>query len=75
MAKNKQYQKLQQRLNHEKATRRKMEKSLADLQRLKGHYEKKLGKTKTTTTEVEEWKDQKSENKIDIWRKNEIINW
>ena len=52
-----------------------MEKSLADMQRLKSQYEKKLGKTKTTTTEVEEWKDQKSENKIDIWRKNEIINW
>ena len=45
-----------------------MEKSLADMQRL-------LGKAKTTTTEVEEKKDQKSENKIDVWRKNEIINW
>ena len=52
-----------------------MEKSLAELQKLKNVYEKKLGKTKTTTTKVEEGKDQKSENKIDIWRKNEIINW
>ena len=43
-----------------------MEKSLAEMQKLKSHYDKKLGKTKTTTTEVEEGKDQKSENKIDI---------
>ena len=43
-----------------------MEKSLAELQKLKNHYEKKLGKTKTTKTEVEEVKDQNGENKIDI---------
>ena len=42
-----------------------MEKSLAELQKLKNVYEKKLGKTKTTKTTTE-GNGEKVENRIDI---------